>query len=523
MKRTVLPLAILIVIFIITVGTIISASPREKDDPTAVLTNTPVERATVEPTTKDLETATAAEVKIIQLTPKNSAGNYRHPGVAEDSKGNRLVIFRGTSGKAYDYVYCPKDGTWSTPKAIPNQPSLVTTNTANIRVDSTDRFHCAWEAAAKNAVYASFRDGVWTTPITISTKGKYDIYPGLAVRSNDDVLFTDTEILPRNKEIFIHVKGKNDSKFQTPFNLTRDKMASAESSIAVDSKDNSWVVWKSDYPLPGVEENLVVYLGMFLKNNKDGPIPWIVCSPNPGWSFFPKVAVNSEDKVMTLVSSAHTTNYVSRLYDPATKKLGELISLNIGLCKRPWHIFYSRLVSHGKDFYAAVMLPSRLLILMKFDEETNKWNTVAQVSNVNVEQWDMYSGYDHILIAWNSLKEPTSVFLTTVGVDPYSRIIIKSASNLTVVKKVERTFFHAYYLNELTWTANPDNTEKGINVVYQRIYRKLRSEDDSKWVQIAQVAGTVYKYDDSNNITAASDYVYSVTCVDDQEHESSVY
>jgi hypothetical protein len=516
MKKFVLLAVMMIAISIIALGTITGASSEVKDPKTVFSDNGVAQAAGVSGTV-------AAVVKTVQLTPKGAAGNYRYPGVAEDSKGNRLVIFRGASGKEYDYVYCPKGGTWSAPKPIASgdQPALTRSNTAHIVVDSKDRFHCTWEES-KGGVYASFLDGKWTTPFVISSRGRFDIYHGLAIRSNDDVLFTDTEVVSKNKEIFIHVKGKDDSRFGKPFNLTRDKYASAESSIAVDSKDNSWVVWKSDYYLADpTEENLVTYMGMFKKDNTDGPVEWMVMSPNPGWAFFGSVAVNSEDKVMVISSSAHSNQTETRLYDIATKKLGPIISMGIGLCKKPWHNFYTRLVAHGKDFYAAVLNGSRILVLMKYDEETSKWNMVSQISNVNAEQFDLYNGYDQLLIAWNQVKEPAVVFLTTVGVEPYNQIRVMSPINLKAVKAVERTFFHAYYLNNLSWEANPDNAAKGVVVTAQRIYRKARTEDDTKWLRIAQVAPTVFTYEDSN-IAADSDYVYAVTCVDDKENESNI-
>ena len=63
------------------------------------------------------------------------------------------------------------------------------------------------------------------------------------------------------------------------------------------------------------------------------------------------------------------------------------------------------------------MDPARILSLYKFNETTSQWTQVAQVSNRSVEQFDLYSGYDRMLIAWNSWEEPTGVYLTAVEVD----------------------------------------------------------------------------------------------------------
>jgi hypothetical protein len=101
-------------------------------------------------------------------------------------------------------------------------------------------------------------------------------------------------------------------------------------------------------------------------------------------------------------------------------------------------------------------------------------------------------------------------------------IRIKSVANLNVEKRVERGFFSGYTLNVLTWQANPENTEMGLTVSAQRVYRKARTESNAKWARIVELTGTVLKYED-RNVPKDSDYVYAVTCVDDKGNESPVY
>jgi hypothetical protein len=159
-------------------------------------------------------------------------------------------------------------------------------------------------------------------------------------------------------------------------------------------------------------------LGQFDKNYNDGDIDWLRVSYSPGWAFLPQVAVNSEDKVMAAWAQSTSGQYMSRLYDPATKTLGPIVSLNIGLCVQPWHTFFSKMAAHGKDFYMAAMTPARILYLLKFDEQKSQWTQVAQASDRSVEMMSLYSGYDRMLVAWNSFEEPSGIYLTTVEVNP---------------------------------------------------------------------------------------------------------
>jgi len=116
----------------------------------------------------------------------------------------------------------------------------------------------------------------------------------------------------------------------------------------------------------------------------------------------------------------------------------------------------------------------------------------------------------------------SNVTSNQTGQDYAAFLAIRSVANLKVEKRVERGFFHGYILNALTWEANPENTEMGLAISAQRVYRKARTEDNSKWARIAEPAGSILKYED-RNVPSDSDYVYAVTCVDDKGNESAIY
>ncbi|MCU0275926.1 MAG: hypothetical protein MUF02_03555 [Acidobacteria bacterium] len=470
--------------------------------------------------------AAAVVAETIKLTPDGEQ-NWRHPAICEDSRGNRLAIFRGPEGISYYYSYCPKNGSWTAPAPINNgiQPKLGDSLYANMAVDSYDRFHCTWEEADGNwggVVYASFKDGVWTTPYVPWQVGRYDlINNALGVRSDDSLIYADCEVQGFSKEIYLHTKGKDEPEFGEPFNATRDEIpGSTQPSLAIDADDNTWLAWKSDLLIPDVDENLVIYMAQFDKNNNDIG-DWILLSSSPAWSFLPQIAINNEGKIMTTWAFPSGGDFVSRLYDPATQDLSEQIYLETNLVRAPWHTFFHRLVSHGKDFFAAVIVPGRSVPVMQFNWTTSKWDEIYRLPE-GVDMLGMHAGYDKLLIAWSTWIEPTGVYLTSIGIEPWMAIRIRSVSNLQVALKEERSFFQSKWLNALTWEANPENTEKGIAVTEHRIYRKNRADDDTKWVKIAEVAGTVLKFDD-DSVASDSDYVYAVTCVDDQERESKIF
>jgi len=402
---------------VLAAGMVISASSGAQDRPTAKTIKSADQR---NGTLKAIQpwVGAAQVVETIKISG-DQAGNKRYPGVAENAAGDRLVIFMGHDS-AYWYSFCRKGGSWSTPAGIPGQPALDKFLGADVEVDSTGRFHCVWEEPGSVAVYGSFFNGVWTTPFALQNVGGYDMSPSIAVRSNDEVLIGTSQIISAGyltKDVFLYVKGKTESQFRGPKNLTNDRESSCQAWIAVDANNHLWEVHKSDSPNnPNPAEDLLVIFLTHWDANNNAVGDWQLVSTNQGWSFWPQVAANSAGKVMTAWPHAQSGDYWSRLYDPATQTLSSPVPLNVGLSTNPWCTFWSKLAAHGEDFYIAAINPARILFLLKYDEQTSQWNRVAQISDTSVQNFDLYSGADKMLVAWGENDDPANVYLTTVEV-----------------------------------------------------------------------------------------------------------
>ena len=515
MKRAVLPLAFIMGIAWLIAATPMAAAPQET--PT-VKTGRPAAARDVLPDQGRLRTQADLEMEIIKISG-DQTGNKRYPGVAENSKGDRLVIFRGPNS-LYWYSFCRKGGSWSPSTAIPNQMKLEDHASVDVDADGTGRFHCLWEEPDVCVVYASFLDGTWTAPAKLPLPGKHDMGVTIAVRSNDQVIAANADVIRSpylTKDIFFFYKDKGEGKWALQ-NMIQDPPSSTQPSIAIDDKDNIWLAHKAE-PKVGSDE-LIIKAVKYGRDNKELYVK-TVTDPT-GWNFWPQIAVNSDGKVMVGFARTQHQAWEWRLYNPETGDWGEVQETGPGIPVRPWATFWSKMVSHDKDFYWAVMDPARILHLLMFDDAEGRWADLGVVSRGAVEYFDLYSGYDKLLIAWNEFAEPADVFLTLVGVEPFSKLRIQSAANLKVESRIERGFFHGYYLNALTWEANPLNTERELVISAHRIYRKGRTQDNDAWSRIAEVGGTVLAYED-RNLAKDSDYVYAVTCVDDSGNESPVY
>lgn len=414
MRRSAWPL-LLMTASAIAAGMVLSASSEGQERPKAK-TMRPADRwdgRLGTPLPPEVEAPVIETIKISGA----QGGDNRYPGVAENSIGDRLVIFRGPSN-AYWYSFYKKNGAWSAPAGIPGQPNLDDYAIVDVEVDNTGRFHCVWEEPGSVAVYGSFLDGEWTTPFELQNVGGYDMGPSIAVRSNNEVLVATGQIITNpwlTKDIFLHVKGENESRFRSPKNLTADHVGSSMPWIAVDANDDIWMVHKSDLNMTSPVDILVIYLTHWNRNNNEAE-DWLLVSEDEGYSFWPQVAVNSEGKVMTAWAWFQSGDYWSRLYDPATGTMSARIPLEVGLSYTPFCTFWSRLAAHGKDFYIAAINPARILFLLKFDEEASQWIQVAKISDDSVLAFDLYSGADRMLVVWGENNDSADVFLTTVEV-----------------------------------------------------------------------------------------------------------
>ncbi len=125
-----------------------------------------------------------------------------------------------------------------------------------------------------------------------------------------------------------------------------------------------------------------------------------------------------------------------------------------------------------------------------------------------------------ILSAWFTREDEASVYYSIYD---YPFITIKSAVNVKVEKKVERSFFYEKYINYVTWENNPYNEKYKVNVVKYNLYRKLKTESISEYKKIAELdKDTLYYEDTDNSITSDYKYDYYVTCVDSEGRESKI-
>ncbi len=461
----------------------------------------------------------ADEMKVaIRDMTERLTGNKRYPAVAENDKGERIYTFRANDRMSHYYYY--KNGTWTGGGQIPGSPKFDSYWFSDIVADSTGTFHYVCENAGKALYYGYFKDGKWAAMRKIDIRHEATL--ALGVRSDDTIVLVSAMVANSGgltKDVIVGTKPANKTMFSNFQNVTKDRNANTMVDVAIDADDNTWISYKMEFPGNG-KDILDTILHGVDKGGKD--ILWKNVSDQTGWTWYSRVAINSEGKIMVTWMRSQEKAYFSCLFDPATDKWTEIAEISDGPT-RPWCTMYNKLMAKESDYFWVGVDGERTVVLYKYDAEHNSWIKLADCSNRPAYWCSAHMGSDSILIAWDNQVEPTSSYLTTVtGVLPPPPIKVQSASNLVVDKKVERSFFSGYSLNILSWEDNPLNAEQGLTIAAHRVYRKEATADNSQWALIAALGADVYSYEDKS-IASGTDYAYAVTCVDSNGDESPIF
>ena len=459
------------------------------------------------------------------LLSKDQPGNNRYPGICENGNGERLVIWRSGNKRGMLFSYF-KDGTWSSPEPIPNQTVKEGEYLgSDIVVDSDNRFHVVWELMEKASFYATFKDGVWTNPVKIPWPARYwGFQIGLDIRSDDELAVIACVRYGTSKDIGIGFLKKGEVNFSHFRNLTDDKESSSSPMVAVDANDHIWVAYKGEVFGLG-QEVLDACMMHFDQNNV--LVDFTDISKEQGtYAFLEWDAANKMTGVVMATWWARK-GYWSRWYNQSTQTWSPITSTGLGSERHRDFSMWNKVVAQGKDFYCLVKASNHSLWITKFNGETERWEPPIQVYDKPTVYCDLHPANGNINIAFSTRDEPAQVYFTSmVGSYEEPKIRVKSAVNVRVETKSERSFFSGFYLNTITWENNPWNDEHEVTIDHFNLYRKLKTETTYGTTPYQSLIPPSQLYfEDKQGIQETPLYDYAVTCVimvDGESFESEI-
>ncbi|MCX6561128.1 MAG: PKD domain-containing protein [Candidatus Aminicenantes bacterium] len=120
--------------------------------------------------------------------------------------------------------------------------------------------------------------------------------------------------------------------------------------------------------------------------------------------------------------------------------------------------------------------------------------------------------YSVKLTVVDNLGKPGSKIQTLAVLGLYAPL------NVDWTVHLDKSMFQTRSVTEVTWAANPANDAVAAITKY-RVYRKRTDDDDSIYLKVADVDGTVFAYRDTK-MAAGATYVYAVSALDASGHES---
>ncbi|MEW5902133.1 MAG: hypothetical protein AB1715_11780, partial [Acidobacteriota bacterium] len=87
--------------------------------------------------------------------------------------------------------------------------------------------------------------------------------------------------------------------------------------------------------------------------------------------------------------------------------------------------------------------------------------------------------------------------------------------------RTDESLFQTRSVTQVAWSNNPANDALGVQIVLYRIYRKKSGESDTLYRLCGEATAGAYKFLDTD-VDKEESYVYTVTAVDSQGHESPI-
>jgi PKD repeat protein len=131
--------------------------------------------------------------------------------------------------------------------------------------------------------------------------------------------------------------------------------------------------------------------------------------------------------------------------------------------------------------------------------------------NVN-HTFSTRGNYSVKLTAVDNLGKPGSKIRTVPVLGLFA------ALNVDWTVHTDKSLFQTRTVTEVTWAYNPANDAVAAIAKY-RVYRKRTDDDDSIYLKVAEVDGTVFAYRDTK-MAAGATYIYAVSSLDAAGHES---
>jgi hypothetical protein len=461
--------------------------------------------------------------------PPAGSGGVKGPGMAVNSRGDVMVVFRNKKQKTMYYFEKKNGGGTPEPVSIPGTPGdVIHTSVTTLVASADDHFHALWNSdlEPKGMFYAEFdiQSERWGTVTRLSFVESRDPQLLLNPQTGDLAAVTLLRIPGANDKIALYIRKFGQSQWSAPLDISQGAWV-GHLQACFDEDGYLYLVYREEMH---TEEELYFIKAVLVRKNTDGNYQKVsaqdITHLNPGWHFLPSIAATGRKGIITFVWTQKDSYYYvpfertgdSLVFDPS-----RFIAIATAPT-RPWFRFFSKTIAHGDEiFYVYTDMKFSLKLLRyKNGQWLNSQPVALMNDSLNKFPFQLFSepnsGFYAIWFWENDRGDGVSSYCFY----NYPKPRIGAPLNVRALKTIERSFFQSFPIYVVDWEANPANQENNITITAYKVYRRPRS--GGSWTQAGSVAGTVFRFIDYAGITSASDFVYGVSAVNDKNQESSI-
>ena len=473
-------------------------------------------------------TAQTIDTVSVPGVPPAGSGGVKYPGIAANSRGDVMVVFRNKKNNMMYYFKKKSGGGTLDPVSIPGTFSeTIHSSGVTLVASADDHFHAVWNSDLKplGMFYAEFdiaseRWGAITQLSDVESR-----YPLILLNPVSGDLAAVTILRYSGTDrVSVFIRRSGQSQWTDPIDISQGAWVNQVQGC-FDEEGYLYLAYREE--LHGDEELYFVKV-VLLKQGSDGSYQKVssydMTRSYASFHFLPSIAVTNGKGMITFAWTKKSGYY----YVPFERN-GDSLTFDASHATevadapiRPWFQFYSKAMAHGDEIFYVYTDMQFTLNLLRYKD--GQWLTPQPVALMNEElnkfPFQLYAEPNfgvYTIWFWENDKGDgvTSYCLYNL---PKPRI--GAPLNVRALKDCERSLFQSFPVYVVEWDANPVNAENGITIAAYKVYRRPRS--GGNWFQAGSVAGSVLKFVDFAGVTAASDFVYGVSAVNEKNQESSI-
>jgi hypothetical protein len=456
----------------------------------------------------------------------NAAGEIGAVWVEKFSGGNQQVYFS-----------IRRNGQWSSPEGIRGQSGISAF--PRIAKGVSGGFVAVWHNQTIDCMQFSQYQGSWTTPVTVSQVGGYDMSsPAITTTTNGRIAVGWTRGDPMFPDAFVTIF---QNSWSGPMNVSNTPFGSKYIDLASGPNGEIYSVWQDNLYLASSGEDFFYTMMSNDRGNGSWTQPEIIDNLN-AWTFRPVVAVNSRNDVLSCFYYMHGSSYWASYRRSGVWQSPQMVS-DVG-DHHDHNLYFSGVCPYGNDGFLYIYRDCGRNIFYTAVRDGKPGKAVALTSSFQcyhpsidysselgaVAAWTEQSGNNDVFVSIFNPDDstppappptPDATPLPPLGVETNYRNIPLTALGLKTELIINRNLFTVQYFRKITWAFDTSWNNWSITLAKYRIYRKLKTA--AAWDILTEVNPSVLFHIDKNGVNEEDRFDYQVRGVDNLGNEFYAY